>query len=219
MKGLLIKDLRVTLQNKRLMAVILLMAAMLILSKGEDGASFVISFVTAICGTLVLSTISVDEFDKSIIFLMTMPIDKSLYVVEKYIFALGSSLIGCICSSIFCMIFTKFSMEVVLYQAILILFLLSLFQMIILPIHLKFGCEIGRIVLLGMVVFFVLLASIVRRILETVSEPIKQGFYQIIQWIFSCNKWILVIIGVILWVGCFFLSVTISKNVMKKKEY
>lgn len=219
MKGLLIKDIRMTLQNKRLLAVILLLAAMLTLSKGEDRASFVISFVTAICGTLVLNTISVDEFDKSIAFLMTMPIDKRLYVVEKYVFALGSSLVGWIGSFIFCMIFTKFSIDVVFYQALLILALLSFFQMIILPIHLKFGGEVGRIVLLGMVVFFVLLAAIVREIEGNIAEPIKESFYQAVEWLLSCDRGILVLIGSVVWIGCFLLSVTISKNIMKKKEY
>lgn len=220
MKGLLIKDLRITLQNKRLLTVILLLAVMLTFSKGEEGASFVISFITMICGTLVLNTISVDEFDKSIAFLMTMPIDKSLYAVEKYVFAIGSSLAGCMVSSIFCMLFMKFSNVEIICQAIFIFIILSLFQMILLPIQLKFGSEIGRIVLLGMVVCFVLLVTMIGKIGgDRLIGQIDEIFHQGIQWISSCNRFGIAAILSLIWTGCLWISVTVGKNIMKKKEF
>lgn len=219
MKGLLIKDIQMTLQNKRLLIVFFMLAVMMTLTKA-DAASFVIAFVTMFCGTLVLNTISLDEFDKSIVFLMTMPIDKTVYVLEKYAFAVGSGLIGNIVSSVFCIVFLKLPVSEILMQMIAIFVILSLFQMIILPIQLKFGSDIGRLVLIGIVIFFFVFGTFIS---EIGGEGIKiwaEGLlYQAELWIRHCSKWMIFIIGFVIWIGCVFGSFFISKNVMKKREF
>ena len=220
MKGLLIKDLRLTLQNKRLIAVILLLAVMLTTLKGEDAVSFIVSFATMICGTMVLNTISLDEFDKSVVFLMTMPIERGIYVIEKYIFALGSGLFGCVLSSTFCILFVRFPAFVILQQASMIFLVLSFFLLIILPVQLKFGSDMGRIVLFGIVIFFVLLANLIAKVgEENFFGQLKEKGNQLFQWILSCDQWVLCLIALVLWGGCLFLSIAISKNIIKKKEY
>lgn len=223
MKGLLMKDLRITLQNKKLIALVLLLAVMLTITQNqkEEGAAFVISYVTMIFGTLVLNTISVDEFDKSIAFLMTMPIDKSLYATEKYIFALGGGLVGCMISSVFCAIAMKFSIVDIVNQAILIYLVLSLFQMVLLPVQLKFGGDVGRMVLIGIVVAFILLCTIASKVMgnHLFMAQTKEGILQLIQKIASLDRWVILGAAVAIWMGCLFSSVVISKNIMKKKEF
>lgn len=219
MKGLLIKDLRLILKNKKLIILIFFPIVMLGTLETEEAASFLVSFTTTICGTLVLNTISIDEYDKSVAFLMTMPISKGLYAVEKYVFALGSGFLGCILSVIFCIIGIKSSILIIIEQALLIFLVLSVFQMIILPIQLKFGSDIGRIILLGIIAFFILVTQIVTRIeKETLFLQISEKWEKIIQGN-SSGKWFFYLIVGIVWLGCLFISITISKIIMKKKEY
>lgn len=219
MKGLLIKDLRITMQYKKLVSLMLLMAVMLTFTQKEEGASFIIAYITMICGTLVLTTISVDEFDKSIAFLMAMPIDRSLYATEKYVFSFGCSLIGCVVSSVFCMVFTKLSVAAIFQQAVLVYLILSLFQMVMIPVQLKFGGEMGRMVLIGIVVGAVLLGTVASKMLGT-NQPVaigKEMLVSFIQKIASFNRW--GIVAAVVWITCILISLMISRNIMKKKEF
>ncbi len=220
MRGLLVKDLCLTLKNKRLLVVILFLAVMLTVLKGETAASFVISFVTALCGTLVLNTISIDEFDKSVAFLMTMPINKGIYAAEKYVFALGSGLVGCVISSVFYIIMTSFSFVDILQQALLIFFTLSLIQMIVLPIQFRFGSDIGKVVLLGGVAFFMVSLSIITKVGgENLLIWIDRAENLFLQWVDSSEKWLLYLLTGVIWVIFVGISLLVSESIIKKKEY
>ena len=85
MKGLLVKDFCIIAKNKKLYAMLIFLGFFMFFMQGEDMGGFIISFVTMISGSLVMNTISTDEFDKSTVFLMTMPIQKRTYALEKYV--------------------------------------------------------------------------------------------------------------------------------------
>ena len=76
MKGLLMKDFCLTFKNRKLIGILLCMIVFVFFLQEDDMEGFIISFVTMLSSTLVLSTISIDEFDKSVMFLMTMPIKR-----------------------------------------------------------------------------------------------------------------------------------------------
>lgn len=220
MKGLLIKDWRITLQNGKLVILVLWFGVMMIFLEGADGVNFVVAFATMICGSLVFNTISVDEFDKSIVFLMTMPIDKGIYVAEKYVFAIGNSLIGCIVSSVFCMIFIRVSAVEVVYSAAAIFAGLSLFLIFSLPIQLKFGGEMGRIVLIGVIACFAGVRMLLNKIGDGRAAEQLMGFYsQGVTWLNSCSRLEIAVIVAFIWIGCLWCSIMISKSIMKNKEF
>lgn len=151
MKGLLVKDIRLMLQQKRFFVMLLFIAVMLNFS--TDGF-FVIGYLTMAFSIFVISTISYDEFDNCYPFLMTLPVDRRSYVKEKYFLGLllgGSAwLIGTIISLLNQMIqneqivFKDFFMIAVVYIPIFIL-LISIF----IPFQLKYGSEKGRLVMIG----------------------------------------------------------------------
>lgn len=222
MRGLLIKDVRFTLKNKRMVMILLLVAALLLVTQGKENATFIIGYMTMVCGMLVLSTISADEFDKSGTFLMTLPIDRSTYAKEKYIFAFGSSLAGWVLATIPCMLMQIHAGKEVLLQAAAIFAVISVFQLVMLPIQLKFGGENGRMVLLGMFAFLAILIFLIDKIGKIVfaNEAESEHFFlQVVNRLSSLNGWSIGITVCILWALCFAISLSISQKIMRKKEF
>lgn len=220
MKGLLIKDLHYVLQNKKMLAVLLFVAVGLSFMHEDNDAVFVIAYMTMVCGMLVLNTISVDEYDKSIVFLMTMPIDRTIYTKEKYIFAFGCSMFGWLVSTMLCMVWKGGQTIEILMQAALIFVALSFFQMLILPVQLKFGGDKGRIALLGIVAFLVLLFLAAKEIGNSVLAGQAEAFVQeAANYLNSINRLVLGIAAGLLWIVCLAVSVTVSKRIMEKKEF
>ena len=85
MRGLLIKDLRFMLQQKRFFILLLLITV--VLNFSADG-TFVVSYLTFFSSFFVLSTICFDEQYNGYPFLMTLPVMRKTYVIAKYVFAL-----------------------------------------------------------------------------------------------------------------------------------
>lgn len=222
MKGLLIKDIRYTLQNKKMIMVLLFVAVALLATQGKDGGTFIISYLTLICGMLVLTTISIDEFDKSITFLMTMPISRTTYAAEKYVFALMSSLCGWVLSTIPCVLIQTENRMECFQQALALLLVFSFLQLVILPVQLKFGGEKGRMVLIGVFGFFFLLVLLAKKIGESVfatQADAERWLGEIIRKLDATSGITVVIVAVAIWLLSLGISFLISKKIMENKEY
>jgi len=200
-----------------MLGTLLFVAVALSIMQEYEGSSFTIAYMTMVCGMLVLNTISVDEFDKSVTFLMTMPIDRTIYAKEKYVFSLVCSLFGWLASTLLCIVLNGSQAKAILIQAAAIFVILSVFQMAILPVQLKFGGEKGRMVLLGIIAFLVLFFIFVKKIGGEIQIDIIFG--EMVHYLNSGNKWIFSIGACSIWFICFILSLSISKEIMKKKEF
>lgn len=84
MKGLLIKDLKIILSNKSMFLVILVIMGMVAFTDVAISA-FVTSYISILFTTLVVTTISYDDYDRCISFLMTLPVSRKDYVRGKYV--------------------------------------------------------------------------------------------------------------------------------------
>ena len=76
MKGLLVKDLKLILQNKTMLAVLVMIEAVFLVMQGADGMAFVMAYMMMGYSMLALSTVMLDEHDKSMAFLMAMPVSR-----------------------------------------------------------------------------------------------------------------------------------------------
>ncbi len=98
MKGLMIKDLCL-LRNQKKLLLILLILAVWFTVMNNDGFAF--PFMAMMASVMTVSTLSYDEVDKSQTHLFTLPFDRRTYVTEKFL--LGSALLlafqalGCLC--------------------------------------------------------------------------------------------------------------------------
>ena len=81
MKGLMIKDFRLMFRRKRSFIFILLCG--FIVNFSTD-AEFFVGWLMLIGSLFALSTIAYDEHDNCYPFLMTLPITRKGYVIEKY---------------------------------------------------------------------------------------------------------------------------------------
>ena len=85
MKGLLIKDLKILGKQKKFLILILILAVML--PFGSDDAGFTTNYIILMLSLLSLSTLSYDEMNGGMMFLLSLPTSRKLYVKEKYVFA------------------------------------------------------------------------------------------------------------------------------------
>ena len=83
MKGLLVKDFKILMNQKKFMIMFFFVA--IVLSFSMD-SSFIVSYISMIGTILTLSTISFDYQDEGYSFLMTLPIRRGDYAIGKYAF-------------------------------------------------------------------------------------------------------------------------------------
>ncbi len=86
MKGLLIKDIRMILKNKRTALAFLIVCA--VMSFTMD-SSFMIGYIGLLLGIMGLGTVNQDEALNGYPFLFSLPVDRKTYVKEKFLFCLG----------------------------------------------------------------------------------------------------------------------------------
>ena len=134
MKGLLIKDLRLMLQQKRFFLILFFIA--IALNFNSDGGTFVVAYLTFLCSSFVLSTITYDEYENGYLFLMTLPVSKKTFATEKYVFGL---LLGSCAWATGVIISLLYTVEVIILIPVFAVFL-----SLILPFQFKFGNEKGK---------------------------------------------------------------------------
>ena len=169
MKGLLIKDLLLMIKSKK---VILFMLFIGIIG-GINDISFATGYILMVLAILSLSTISYDEAHHGLKTLFTLPISKSDYVKEKYLFSLIITGIGFVLVTILgCFSKSGFMETLIILSTALLLLALSL------PFQLKEGNEKGRIVLFvvvfGCTFLFAFLNQFIPKFFQTLQiSPIQ----------------------------------------------
>lgn len=153
MKGLLIKDFQLIRNSKNIFGIVIILMFFILFSNPEKSV-FVVSYVSIIMGMLGLSTISYDEFDNGYTFLMTLPITRKIYVKEKYILNLLLGGTGWVVVTAVSGIYLAASNTPVIWREWMVMVfslfsVMLLFQVIMLPIQLKFGGDRGKIVVMG----------------------------------------------------------------------
>lgn len=221
MKGLLIKDFYLTFKNRKLIGILLFMIIFVFLIQEGNTGEFIISFVTMLGGTLVLSTISTDEFDKSSMFLMTMPIKRSTYALEKYVFSFGCSFIGWVSTTILICIMNPAEALQTLGGAIVVLGVITLFQMLMIPVQLKYGGENGRMVLMGAVIAIMGIAFVSSKLLKVMfnKEELQVWFQGVLSFINDMSPVMVIPVVLIGWSLCLVISARISIRTIEKREY
>lgn len=84
MKGLLTKDIHLLLRQKQL----LLMMALILLLLSRNGLEFTLGYFILLSFALGNSTVGYDAEARGMLYLMTLPVSRKQYVVEKYMVTL-----------------------------------------------------------------------------------------------------------------------------------
>ena len=217
MKGLLIKDLRIVLERKQSLLVLLGFCALIAFT--ADG-SFVVAYSAGLTGIMGLSTFAYDSHDNGFPFLFSLPVDPKTYVKEKYLFCILCDLAGLAIGTVLFLIacaakgqmdvFREDLVYLLLYfpATLLLIFSTLLNQMI-------FGIERSRIVTLVLYGLLFVGAAVIAKVIGPVGRDGTAG--QMPEW---TNNVFLIASGVFAFVAvlCFGLFL-ISLRVMKNKEY
>lgn len=217
MKGLLIKDFKLMKGQKNFYMTIVPMA--IGITVFLENSAFVIWYMTFIGSLFTLSSISYDEFDNGNAFLFSLPISRKEYVVEKYVFGLivlgGSWLF----TTIFALITEVLKDHVLtaetLVSALWVLPILLFILAVMLPFHLKFGSEKGRIAILGAFGLIYLIGFIMVKTLEIFNI----NLISMLNNLSSMSIKMLMITILVLSIIVFLISLNISTVIMGRKEF
>ena len=168
MKGLLIKDF-LLMKNYKKIAMFMLVIGIFV---GMNDVSFASGYILVFVSILSMSTITYDEANHGLNTLLTLPITRSDYVKEKYLFSLIITGIGFVFVTILgCFRKSGFMETLVILSTALLLLALSL------PFQLKEGNEKGRIVLFvvvfGCTFLFAFLNQFIPKFFESMEETLN----------------------------------------------
>ena len=224
MKGLLIKDLQLIFSNKTTLPIFVFITAMLLITGSGETVFFVVAYLTMISGLMVISTISYDEVDHSGAFLMTLPITRKLYTIEKYVLIYIGVIVGWLFSFLLCSIFSSIRQLNVQYTDMLwgsftTVMVLCILLVVMIPIQLKFGNEKSRIFMIGLGAGVMVVVYAGKSIMNALHIDVQATEYQINRFFTIINLPTFNIILAAIVLSITLVSMQISFNIVRKKQY
>lgn len=217
MKALFIQDFRYMLTQKSFLALIALVGIVLALTQ-NDNYIFVIGYLGFMGMITGMMSVTMDDQSNGLTFLFSLPIDRRVYVREKYCFiVLMGVLFGSVATAL-CLLFRVFAdykapLDEILATAFGTFFVMLLFVAIMLPLQLKFGAERARLASFIAIGFFfvaVLLAGLVINFADAL--PFIQAFL-------SMSPVALAGIGAAFLIVCLRISYSASLRVILHREF
>lgn len=218
MKGLLIKDWKLVKNNAMFLAAIIVIS--IVCSAVMKNPFFAMGYATALVSIFSINTMAYDEYDNGMTFLFALPVDRKLYVKEKYIFALLITGAGLLISTVIAVVIARFTgvtyesadWAVVMSMSVFVMIVL---QAVILPVRMKYDSENHKMAMLIAFGSIFLTGFLVLKMLEMANVDL----YSVLDRLFSAGAWgilgIVVIAGSIL----LYISYKISVCFMQKREF
>lgn len=210
MKGLLMKDymgMKETLKMS-LMTIIIFMVIGIV----SNNIMYIIMMIMIMGMNQTMTSMSYDQASNWSEYSLTMPIRREDIVLSKYLFTLLNTIASTIISLliVFLTIYKKSNMSVleILLSHYSIFAMVTLINSIIIPIVFKKGIEKARIAILGVTLIPM---AIIGLIVLFVEKPEAQVLELLIKRI--------VIVSPIFLLGIFLLSLRISVNIIRKKDF
>ena len=216
MRGLIVKDIELMKQQKQFFILVLIMGVIWNLS-GNTSSGFTTGYFTIITAIFTVTTMSYDEFDNGMAFLMTLPISRKEYVKEKYLLGIGLTGVAWVIAVVLALIcnFTAHKgrdiAEIFVGGTSMICIALLMLAVII-PMSIYYGVEKGR--QLAVVLWIILIAAIYALVRAAViSESMLDA------WIGGTNLGKTFFITAFVTVMGYLSSWRISEQLMEKKEF
>lgn len=164
MAGLFEKDIRLIMQRKNVLMILMLLSVFLAYT--QEG-TFIVSYLPAVATIMIIGTMSYDELDNGYRFLLTLPVTTRIYVIEKYIFCVAGIFMSWILAVVlyfFMGVLHGNKINIVSDIPMLVRFFIAIEALvfIILPMQIKFGIEKSRVVIL--IVCGAIIAGIINKI-------------------------------------------------------
>ena len=219
-RGLLEKDFRLILRQGGNLFMVLALVAIFFTIMGKTGATFIAVYIPSVMAMYSGNTISYDENGHGYTYLFSLPVNKEMYVREKYIFSFIMTVcgwcMGVICAGIAALI----NLEEVLNLEMLAMEVITFFVVqavagIMIAIRLRFEGEKGRIVLPIAILIIFAICYTIRSFVKT-NLGLKESILHMIGGIGDFEIGIaLIVLSLLIW----FASYKYSMSAMKKKEF
>ena len=221
-KGLLKKDLYNLSTYKASLIIIILFCGIAII--GTDTVTIAPTVICAIVGMISLSTFSYDEMSKANRYILTLPTNRKELVREKYILAIGATLLGGILGMVLTIIVVNIMNylrpENIInldYQSLFIatmggIFAISFLQAVQIPSMYKWGAEKGRI---QMFILVLIIVAILGGIYFLINKTnINIDMEMINSFITKFGVCVLIVSTIVM----YFISYKIAYKIYKNKE-
>lgn len=217
MRGLLVKDFEMVAQQKQFFII---WVAIAIIFNLQEASFFAVWYLTFASIFLVIWSVSNDDGEGCFPFWLTLPISRSTYVKEKYVFAaLLGTIVWCIGMAIdltFQQIHhASMNLPEVLMSAVLCLAMFAIILAGAIPATLKFGNEKGRMALMALcgglaAVVFALLA---------VAKRIGIDVNLLIASLSNLHIGVILLLLLLFTGAACALSIRVSCRIMEKREF
>ena len=218
MKGLLIKDFKLLLGQKRFFAIVIGFGLFFMFLNENPSAG--IGYVTMLLTIFTLSTMSYDEFDNGMAYLMTLPVTRKTYVREKYVFAGVIALLAAIGSTIMALI-SSYIMNIsfVMLEAVVtggtLILVAWLILAVTIPVQMKFGAEKSRVaMMMAMGAIFIVFMLLMKGI-----EYFGGDLTGVVSFFVGLDAGLLIFMGVFAAILVLLASCGTSVRIILKKEY
>ena len=219
-RGLLEKDFRLFFRQGGNLFLVLAFVALFFILTGKTGATFIAIYIPSVMAVYSGNTISYDENGHGYTYLFSLPVNKKIYVREKYIFSFIMTVcgwcIGAICAGVAALINSEdvFNLEM-LAMELITFFVFQVIAGIMIAIRLRFEGEKGRIVLpIAILIIFAVCYTIGSFLKANLG--LKESILHVIEGIGDFESSIvLIVLSLLVW----FASYKYSMRVMKKKEF
>lgn len=218
MKGLLIKDIRYLIGQKASIAIFIGLGLYFLLT--ETDVSFAMVFSMIMAAVFSTSSISYDNYENGMAFLLTLPVRKKTYVVSKYVFSLFvvvamGSLIGilatlCATSGIGDVALSTLGGGMAAGFAAAIVMLA-----VMIPVYIIFGAEKARVALLVVYGIVFAVGFLVKNVAGDMLEKIVEFGMKLNE--MGAVQLGLMVVGVL--VVILVVSLLVTMKVVEKKEY
>lgn len=219
-KGLIKKDLLQLKNYKKTLLIFIVIFIFSSLSQTDNGNSLtMLSFIfTFGFGMFSISSFNYDEASKADRYILTLPVTRKDVVLAKYLFVIGSSLIGSLLGTALVVVLASMSLlempsiDELLSLALGGLFGVSVILAIQIPCIFKWGVEKGRIQLFIVSAIMILVCGIM---LSASKNTIFANSFRSVIGILN-SFWFLILPLCI--AGIYFVSYRISLKIYMKKE-
>ena len=219
-RGLLEKDFRLFFRQGGNLFLVLVFVALFFILTGKTAAAFIAMYIPSVLAIYSGNTISYDENGHGYTYLFSLPVNKKIYVREKYIFSFIMTVcgwcIGMICAGIMVLINPEevFDLEM-LAMELITFFVFQAIAGIMIAIRIRFEGEKGRIVLpIAILIIFAICYTIGSFVKANLG--LKERVLHVIGGIGDFGIAIaLIVLSLLIW----FTSYKYSMRTMKKKEF
>lgn len=218
MAGLFEKDIRMFLKRKNSIIMVIVISIFVALSNSATSL-FILAYFPTLITMIAVGTIAYDEMDNGYRFLMTLPVNEKVYVLEKYLFFICSAVLSWFVCVIGYCVFNIILHNTIIsgIEAVSVMFgyMISVIVLmsVLVPLQFKYGVEKSRIVLGGTVGAVLGICAIVSKM--GVSGVIKSVF----TWLDSMGNTAIIIGEIIILAVMLTGSFLISLGIMRKKEF